>query len=82
LRSLTARLPRIRSTFVRRAKQGASYPVNVRTFQSSNQAETTECCVYVSQVILLDDGVEDLKVGRRFYEDRGEGLGDHSSILF
>jgi len=31
----------------------------------------------VAEVILLDDAVEDLMVGRRFYEDRGEGLGDY-----
>ena len=34
--------------FVRQAKLGASCPVEVRTFQSNNHTETTECCVDVS----------------------------------
>ena len=29
------------------------------------------------KVILLDEAVDDLAVGRRFYEDRGEGIGTY-----
>lgn len=31
----------------------------------------------VAEVVLLDDTVSDLEIGQRFYEDRGEGLGDY-----
>jgi len=31
----------------------------------------------VEEVILLDDAVEDLEIGRGFYEDRGKGIGDY-----
>ena len=31
----------------------------------------------IAEVIILDDAVEDLELGRRFYEERGEGIGDY-----
>lgn len=31
----------------------------------------------IAEVIILDDAVKDLEIGRQFYEERGEGIGDY-----